>query len=716
MRFQIRIFLNAFVTVLLMIQTTFAMTHEYDFSNHLLTAEIVAASTQYVSPMFQDFPNGSAWGFFQHAPSEVIFDDVYIGMDAGLFFRYGVIPDVWVHEGDGVRFEIEIITLEGESHIPFTRYIDPKSRMEDRELFQEAISLSSIKNTTATVIFRCYEGEDDDKTDYSFDWGFWGTPKLISSNVKQNQSHSELNILLVTIDTLRADFASPYGKNIRTPTLCRLANKGVLFERAFSNSSTTVPSHASLLSSILPYQMGILGNFNRYMSSIPRLPQIFKEIGYNCGASVSVIHLDKDVIGFGDGFDFFSQVDRSWIEDGHTDVSVFTRSAGETTTAALEWLYSIDDAPFFLWVHYYDPHTPYLAEGEFRQLYYDGDPTSPLHTSMDDVPFFTAYDEGFLSWVRPYTDLDYFIKEYKAEISYVDMQLNRLLEGLRSIEADTNTLVIVTADHGEHLGERSIYFDHWTMYNQDLHIPLIFYLPGIVPEGKRVSAPVTLLDVAPTIVDILDVADHPVAEMVFQGETLRPLWEGGASSLDRIHHAQGLFYTSVASWNDQYKLIWELTSGKYHDEFSILPDRVFVFDKENDPTDSEPVASFYWQDEEIEWPSWVATSMPNSAMVRIERTMRQIQEKRVPSASELRSWFASGNERYVISDDFKDDDSFYETVVTIMEAMLEEARPEPLDDLLADVYARWKQLHDERGNLIMDEAMLQAIRDLGYVQ
>jgi len=264
-------------------------------------------------------------------------------------------------------------------------------------------------------------------------------------------------ILLVSIDTLRADHIGCYGaERVATRTLDTLAAAGVRFEAAVSPAPLTLPAHASLLTALDPPGHGVRHNgIFRLPDAIPTLAERMREAGYGTGAAVGSQVLDRRH-GLDRGFDVYDDqlTDRIAGGSGWPE-----RRADRVVDAALAMLDRLGPR-FFLWVHFYDPHMAY------------------------DPP--AGFASAFSS------------RRYDGEIAFTDFQLGRLLGALRERWGETGLLVVVTSDHGESFGEHGDLTHSYLLYETTQHIPLLFAGPGI-PAGRTVAAPVGLVDVAPTL-------------------------------------------------------------------------------------------------------------------------------------------------------------------------------------------------------------------------
>src|SRR5690348_8422099 len=284
----------------------------------------------------------------------------------------------------------------------------------------------------------------------------------------QTQSEAQaklrpLNVVVVTIDTLRPDHLHCYGHHdIKTPTLDALAERGVLFEQAVAQAPLTLPSHASIFTGEYPtrHQVRDTGGFVLPASSIT-LAKILQQHGWDTAAFVGSAVLKKN-FGFNLGFGVYDDQmpkpgpSQQFLEDPE-------RRAGVVVDHAIHWLNSQSGKPFFLWLHVYDPHLPY-------------DPPSPFREQYRAHP-------------------------YDGEIAYVDQQLGRLMDVLGKKDP-RNTIIAVLSDHGESLGEHGEYTHGVFVYDSTLRIAFMMSGPGI-PAGMRIKQQVRSIDFLPTLLELM---------------------------------------------------------------------------------------------------------------------------------------------------------------------------------------------------------------------
>jgi arylsulfatase A-like enzyme len=310
------------------------------------------------------------------------------------------------------------------------------------------------------------------------------------------------NILLVTLDTTRADYLSCYGSvKARTPHMDALAAGGVRFADALSASAVTPVSHATILTGRYPYGHGLrvlhAASGYRLPERVPTLATILREEGWRTGAVHSAFPV-SGTFGFQRDFDVFESFDGELaVGDGgpsRWSVSELQRRSDESVDRALRFVQG-GPAPFFLWLHLWDPHDSLLL------------PPDPYLARVRKDPNGVHHPEEL----------------YAAELEYMDAQLGRLLDALPE-----NTLVVLTSDHGEGLFdglERHGWFNHRLLYQEQVHVPLIVRVPGD-SGGRVVDDLVRTADIAPTVLDYAGVA----GPRDLDGRSLRPLIEGGADA------------------------------------------------------------------------------------------------------------------------------------------------------------------------------------------
>jgi len=314
------------------------------------------------------------------------------------------------------------------------------------------------------------------------------------------------NIILISIDTLRADHLGCYGyfKNT-TPNIDKFSNDSVLFSTCLAQSSSTLSSHASMLTSLIPSHHG--ASFAKKMpipEKIVTLPEILKKNGYktisfNDGGQLA------PSFGFGQGFDIYQSSKK------HFDKFYFS----DTVKKTINWLENNPDKKFFLFLHSYETHTPYTPQKEYLELFeanYSG--SLPLHTS-DGIAL--QINKGKREMTNE--DKEHIIDTYNAEIRSMDDSFQVFLDYLHEKGLYDDALIILTSDHGEEFNEHGVMASHsHTLYNELLHVPLIIKFGGLKHSSKIIPELVRGVDILPTIMNVLNLAP----EDRFDGVSILP--------------------------------------------------------------------------------------------------------------------------------------------------------------------------------------------------
>jgi len=379
------------------------------------------------------------------------------------------------------------------------------------------------------------------------------------------------NVLLIVVDTLRADRLGCYGNESgMTPRMDTLAAEGVLFKKAYSHAPWTLASFASLLTSTYPVQHkagGWVGEFTKLRSHAETVGECFQAAG---SRTVSIVNVDflTEHFGMHKGFD---RVDH---EVGHNNH--LTRTAARTTDCALRWLDGNGGEPFFMMVHYFDPHLVYEPPADFRARFALGGDKETTDTIFGEVKDIIAFRQGRLPLDAP--KIRRLEGLHNGEVAFTDRELGRLLDGLAQRGLDKKTIVVLTSDHGEEFHDHGGFEHGHTLYDELLHVPLIVRWPGHLPAGTEVDATVRLVDVAPTVCRLAGVEGRDG----FQGLDLSPLWQPGAEAEDRPVFSEGYFWSP----EDRFARI---ADGKKTIAYSASK-RVEIYDLEKDPLEKIDLA------------------------------------------------------------------------------------------------------------------------------
>jgi arylsulfatase A-like enzyme len=344
-----------------------------------------------------------------------------------------------------------------------------------------------------------------------------------------------------------------------------------LFTNAFSETNVTNPSHLTIMTGLPAFRHGVVSNIAQMPESVDTLAEAMKRAGYQTAGFPAVQHLSTK---FGwHGFDLLPPVKGKL-------------KASDITDRALTWMGSKAAEPFFLWVHYFDPHTIYDPPADIARQYYSGQREKGEGPRIADKWYFQARGAFSLrKWLGDTRDPAFGPAMYAAEIHYMDREIGRLLAGIADRGAEDRTVVIVVADHGESLGEHEIYYDHAGLYEQILRIPLIVHVPGMAPS--QIEATVSTLDLVPTISELMGIRMQHATSGVSLLRLLKGSEDRMLSSRTLIH--QNAHNHAVAVRQGSWKLIWPINR-----EHAVLPSQPLLFDLSkdrdelNDLADSEP--------------------------------------------------------------------------------------------------------------------------------
>jgi len=351
---------------------------------------------------------------------------------------------------------------------------------------------------------------------------------------------SDLNLLLVTLDTTRADRIHAYGFNgIETPNFDRLAREGVLFDEAVAPAPLTLPAHSSIFTGAYPPAHGVRDNGGFFLDEKETtLAERLQSRGFTTGGFVGAYVLDHKwgiAQGFQTYFDDFDLSKYQTLSLGSVD-----RPGNEVADRALAWLDKVSASRFFGWVHFYDAHSPYTPPEPFRSRY----PGRP----------------------------------YIGEIAFVDSQVGRLLEYLDAHDLARNTVVVVMGDHGESLGEHGESTHGFFVYQATMHVPLVIRTPYDAMAGRRVADTVRSIDILPTTLELLGIKTSDRLE----GTSVVPLMTGAKKELGLAAYSEAIYPRFHFGWSD----LRALTAGRF--KFVAAP-RPELYDLQQDPTESKNI-------------------------------------------------------------------------------------------------------------------------------
>ena len=296
-----------------------------------------------------------------------------------------------------------------------------------------------------------------------------GTEPAETPSIEAESLRAGPNLVLVTLDTLRADRLGSYGyEAAETPHLDRLAAEGVRFEQVLSPVPATLPAHASILTGQNPYRHKVRDNGTfQLQEDALTLAEILDDAGYATAGFIAAFVLDAQ-FGIAQGFGEYTDFGDQEVAETPSPFPNVERKGGEVVEEAVEWLHE-RTGPFFAWVHLYDPHDPYAPPEPYRSRYLQ----------------------------RP----------YDGEIAYTDEVVGRLLAGLEAAGHDRDTLVVIVADHGEGLGDHGESMHGFFVYDTTVLVPLILWAKDALPAGLVVEGQARLIDLLPTVLALIDVPD-----------------------------------------------------------------------------------------------------------------------------------------------------------------------------------------------------------------
>lgn len=353
------------------------------------------------------------------------------------------------------------------------------------------------------------------------------------------------NVLLITLDTTRADHLGCYGyPQPVSPRIDGLAERGTLFVNAYTTASVTPVSHASILTGQYPYRHGLRVmhglSGNRLPQSAVTLAEILKDAGYKTAAFVSAFPAGSR-FGMDQGFETFDEafledpIDRIVDASGIVYTGDNQRRADATTALALDWLAGAS-GNFFVWLHYFDPHdAQILPPPEFLERF-----PAPAGELPEQLRYI-----------------------YDLELRYMDQQIGRVFDALEAAGRLEDTIVVVVADHGQGLGDHH-WWSHGLLYQEQIKAPLIIRVPA-GPSGRRVEHLVRTVDILPTIVDLVGV--DPGRRLSTDGTSLVSLLQGGADNPGHVAYADSVnmltYATEIKTPDVKDDMLFAVTDGRW---------------------------------------------------------------------------------------------------------------------------------------------------------
>ena len=384
------------------------------------------------------------------------------------------------------------------------------------------------------------------------------------------------NLLLVGIDSLRADHMSLYGyPRLTTPHLDRLAAKGAAFSQAYSPHIPTTPGYTSMVTGMDVFGMDVVAL--RHKGGLPAHVKTLAEILGGEGYNTSCVGFSGNPAsrGFQKYLDFEGW--GSW-ETGRS------HKAENLNKVALPELHRLagEKKPFMLFLRHMDPHSPYLPPRPFERIFYDKNELDPKNRSLEDVYKFKPFCDFFKSWFPPNcTDKNYIIAQYDGAVAYMDACIGNIFTSLHDLGIEEETLIVIDSDHGETLHDHDCYYDHHGIYDCTLHVPLCFVYPGKIKAGQRFDDVCQQKDVTPTILDLMGVK----AGIAFDGRSLLPRMRGQKRPQEKEFYITECTWMRKHGWRTpEWKLIHALEP-----DFHYKPE-IELYNLKKDPEENKNLA------------------------------------------------------------------------------------------------------------------------------
>jgi len=417
-----------------------------------------------------------------------------------------------------------------------------------------------------------------------------GTVLLIAAlSCGQANAGNQRPVILISIDSLRADHCTPYGHTAQftqektTPFLQKMADEGVVFENCSASAPWTLPSHISILTAMHPMEHGVRARRFRLPADTENIAGKFKSAGYQTAAFYSAPFLHPSW-GYYPGFDTYvaaapylnsKEATDAMMNAGSPEIKEFhdvadtdKENAPHVVDHALQWLEKDDrkDTPFFLFLHFWDPHYNYQAPDDYNRLF---------------LPDFSDADLKLGATFTPRLPREYTPEEilrlkalYNAEIRYTDDQIARLFDQLVQWGLENDVIIAIVSDHGDHFGEHGQYYHHRTLYEEVTHVPMVLRAPGLLEPAQRVAGSVANYDVGPTLLDLAELT----AWTERSGRSALPLLLSGGSheiQMDLLHPGQKL---DLRGWREaQNKVLWDTRQQTFS-----------AWDLTKDPEENDP--------------------------------------------------------------------------------------------------------------------------------
>lgn len=383
------------------------------------------------------------------------------------------------------------------------------------------------------------------------------------------------NILFFGVDSLRRDHMSHYGyERLTTPHISEYAKCGVTFNQCFSPHIPTTPGYSNMVTGRDCFGTDVVGLFQQSIAEgVPVFAEMLREQGYE---TTCVGFHNAASRGYDNYLDF-----SGWGPDHDDGRAHKAANLNEVALPELERL-AKGDKPFFLFLRHMEPHSPYLPPAPFMDMFFQGDPCDPEDNRMQKVYDFKPFGDYIRSWVpEGCTNPDYVIAQYDGAVAYMDSCINVVLEKMKALGIEENTIVVFVSDHGETLYDHDCYFDHHGMYDCTLVVPLIICWKNHLPAGMRIDDICQLKDVTPTLLDIMGIDTG----LPFDGRSLMPLVRGERREAEPEMYITECTWMRKHGWRTpEWKLIIALEP-----DFHFKPE-IELYNLIKDPEENNNVA------------------------------------------------------------------------------------------------------------------------------
>jgi len=422
-----------------------------------------------------------------------------------LEFGYGFIPRKRTIAEPDKKDEKILFVVEVKANnikkIVFSRELNLFKNEKPLNIFYESINLDEFQDKEITISF-ITEGKYSGLV-------FWANPLLYTKDYSRNP-----NIILISIDTLRPDHLGCYGYSRNTsPNLDQLSKESIIFKNCFSTTSWTLPAHISLLTSLTPANHQVYFPSQKMKDDTITLSYLLQNKNYYCVGFTGGGYLSAEY-GFGIGFDLYNQ----YILQG--DPSRRYNEAEEIAQQAIEWIKANKDKKFFLFLHTYQPHDPYLNYSSWGKIFLE---KNFKWSGVNLGKIFTGTINRFNAKFSK-KEMENIIALYDGEIRYTDEEfLKPLINTLKDLGLYDDSIIVFTSDHGEEFNEHQAWLHDHSLYNEAIKIPLIIKFPNSLHKGKVINQIVRLTDIMPTLLDYLS---YPFNNLNFDGSSLLNIISG----------------------------------------------------------------------------------------------------------------------------------------------------------------------------------------------